>query len=110
MDNNLFNSCPYTTAQKLLSGKWSILILYNLSLKTTRFNQLQKSLGNITQTTLTRQLRELESYGLIERIVYPQIPPKVEYKLTELGAKFTKVLDELEVWGNEYLQYYNSKN
>lgn len=103
---DLFGKCPYATAQKLLSGKWSLVILHYLSEKTYRFNELQHLIPDITQTTLTKQLRYLEAYGLIIRTVYPQIPPKVEYQLSDIGNEFTKVLNSLEVWGEKYISYY----
>ena len=103
-ENDLFGKCPYTTAQKVLSGKWSILILYHLAEKTMRFGELQRQLPDLTQSTLTKQLRALEKDGLIERKVYPQVPPKVEYSLSDIGIKFKKVLAELATWGNEYIK------
>ena len=75
-----------------------------------RFNELQRKMPEeMTHTTLSRQLKKLEEEGLIERIEYQQIPPKVEYKLSNIGEKFRKVLKELEIWGNEYIQYLNDK-
>ena len=81
MQKDLFGVCPFSTAQKILSGKWTLMILYLLSRKTMRFNELQKELANITQATLTKQLRTMEGNGLIVRKVYSQVPPKVEYSL-----------------------------
>lgn len=107
---DLFGKCPYATAQKVLSGKWSILILHYLSEKTYRFNELQHKIPDITQATLTKQLRSLEEYGLIVRTVYPQIPPKVEYHLSEIGSEFIQVLDFLEIWGNKYIKFYKEKH
>lgn len=106
MEKNLFGICPYTTAQSLLTGKWTLLILYHLSKKTMRFGELLKILPNLTQSTLTKQLRMMESNGLIIRTTYNQIPPKVEYSLSELGVHFQPVLDALEVWGDEYIAFY----
>lgn len=106
---NLFGICPYVTSQKVLTGKWSIYIMYLLTDGPVRFNELQRKMpGEMTHTTLSRQLKKLEEEGLIERIEYQQIPPKVEYKLSDIGEKFRKVLFELEIWGNEYIQYLNS--
>lgn len=102
---DLFGICPYATAQKLLSGKWTLLIFHNLSYKTMRFNELLRELPELTQATLTKQLRILEENGLIDRTVYQQIPPKVEYSLTELGRQFEPVLTSLENWGNQYIKY-----
>ena len=100
-----FGKCPFFTTQKILSGKWTILILHLLEEKNVRFNELQRSLGTITQATLTKQLKQLEQDGLINRKVYAQIPPKVEYSLTDIGKKFQSVLNELEIWGNDYIEY-----
>lgn len=102
----LFGLCPYVTAQKVLTGKWSMYILYLLTEGPLRFNELQRRMPEeMTHTTLSRQLRTLEDEGLIIRTEYHQIPPKVEYSLSEIGEKFRKVLSVLEVWGNEYIEY-----
>ncbi len=107
---NLFGFCPYVTSQKVLTGKWSMYIMYLLTDGPIRFNELQRKMPEeMTHTTLSRQLKKLEEEGLIERIEYQQIPPKVEYKLSDIGEKFRKVLKELEIWGNEYIQYLNDK-
>lgn len=103
MDKDLFGICPYVTAQKLLSGKWTILIMYELSEEERRFNELQRLLPNLTSATLSKQLRMLEENGLIVRTVYDQIPPKVVYSLSELGEKFKPVLAAVETWGKEYI-------
>jgi DNA-binding HxlR family transcriptional regulator len=108
--DDLFGKCPYTTAQKVLSGKWSIIILYHLGIKTMRFGELQRQLPDLTQSTLTKQLRTLEENGLIERKIYPQVPPKVEYSLSDIGIKFKKVLTELAIWGKEYIETLKDKN
>lgn len=110
MQKDLFGICPYVTAQKLLTGKWTLLIMYHLSLKKMRFNELQRSLPHLTQTTLTKQLHMMEANGLIIRTVYNQIPPRVEYSLSELGNNFKPVLDALKIWGNEYIDYLKSNN
>lgn len=103
MEKDLFGICPYVTVQKLLTGKWTILILYHLSLGTKRFNELQRSLPRLTQATLTKQLRMMLENGLIERTVYHQIPPKVEYSLSKLGRDFEPVLEAVGVWGQKYI-------
>lgn len=104
----LFGLCPYVTAQKVLTGKWSIYILYLLTDGPIRFNALQRRMPEeMTHTTLSRQLKTLEEEGLIIRTEYQQIPPKVEYRLSDIGEKFRKVLSVLEVWGNEYIQYWD---
>lgn len=106
----LFGKCPYVTAQKVLTGKWSMYILYLLSEGPVRFNELQRRMPEeMTHTTLSRQLKTLEQEELIIRKEYQQIPPKVEYQLSEIGEKFKSVLAVLEVWGDEYIQFLNSK-
>lgn len=105
----LFGRCPYVTAQKVLTGKWSMYIMYLLSDEPVRFNELLRRMPEeMTHTTLSRQLKTLEDEGLIVRTEYQQIPPKVEYSLSEIGEKFKDVLSVLEVWGNEYIQYLNN--
>lgn len=105
MGNSLFGKCPYVTAQKVLTGKWSIYIMHILDeAGTIRFNELQRRMPeDMTHTTLSRQLKTLEENGMIIRTEYAQIPPKVEYSLSEIGMKFHSVLDELEKWGKEYI-------
>jgi DNA-binding HxlR family transcriptional regulator len=92
-----------STIQKVLGGKWKIEILYYISLKTRRFGELQRQIGEITQSTLTKQLRELEADGFISRYVYQEIPPKVEYSLTGLGKSFVSVLEFMKQWGEAHL-------
>ncbi len=100
----LFGKCPYATSQKILSGKWALTLLHFLSEDTLRFNEIQRKLPEITQTTLTKQLRSLEDYGMVIRTVYSQIPPKVEYSLSPMGEDFITVLESLKVWGNKYIE------
>lgn len=85
MSDERFGKCPYFTAQSVLQGKWSILIMHYLSNGTVRFNQLLKMMPNMTHATLSKQLKKMESDGLIVRKEYPQVPPKVEYSLSEIG-------------------------
>lgn len=106
---NQFGMCPYVTAQQLLAGKWAILILQKLSNGPQRFNQLQKQI-DITQATLANQLKHLEAEGLVHRELFPEVPPRVEYSLTEIGSQFKPVLDSIEVWGNKYIAYLEEKN
>jgi DNA-binding HxlR family transcriptional regulator len=107
----LFGLCPFVTTQKILTGKWSMYILYLLSLeKAIRFNELQRKMPEeMTHTTLSRQLKTLEEEGLIIRTEYSQIPPKVEYSLSEIGEKFSIVIEALDEWGNEYIEYLHHK-
>lgn len=102
---NSFGKCPYFTSQKLLTGKWSLLIMHFLDGKILRFNELEKLLNPISQATLTKQLRLLEGNGLIKRKVYNQIPPRVEYSLSDIGNDFKPVLNSLEAWGNKYIAH-----
>ena len=96
------------TAQKVLTGKWSMYILYLLTDGPLRFSELQRRMPEeMTHTTLSRQLKNLEEEGLIVRTEYQQVPPKVEYSLSEIGEKFRDVLSVLEVWGNEYINFLN---
>lgn len=106
----LFGKCPYATAQKILSGKWALIILYHLSENKLRFNELHKLIPDITQATITKQLRKLEEYGIIIRTVYAQIPPKVEYELSDMGKEFSESLNSLKTWGEKYIDFYNMKN
>jgi len=96
--------CPMLVAQDVIAGKWKIIILWHLKDGVMRFNQLQKSLQNIRQGTLTQQLRQLEEDGLVHREVYKEVPPKVEYSLTDIGIKFLKVTDKLGGWVLEYIE------
>ena len=111
MENNdsLFGKCPYFTAQKVFSGKWSILIMYCLNDGALRYGELQRRMGDITQATLTKQLRMLEDFGLVSRYVYSEIPPKVEYSLTDLGKAFNPVLEQFRIWGDKYIESLKNK-
>lgn len=100
-------NCSVVKVQKVISGKWNMVIIYFLSKGMMRFGQLQRKLPNITQASLTKQLRILEEYQLVHREVYKEVPPRVEYTLTELGFKFMPVIEALEVWINDY-ENYNS--
>jgi Predicted transcriptional regulators len=97
-------SCPIAAVQKMIGGKWTLLILYNLSEGKVRFGELSRMMPDMTQSTLTKELRSLEKYQIINRKVYPEVPPKVEYSLTEIGMKLLPILKELSRWGDEYNQ------
>lgn len=99
IDYDSLPACPVETCLNFISDKWKILILRDLYTGTKRFSELKKSLTNITQKMLTQQLREMESDGLISRKVYPVVPPKVEYSLTELGYSLQPVIDAMKNWG-----------
>ncbi|MFD1454802.1 winged helix-turn-helix transcriptional regulator [Levilactobacillus lanxiensis] len=94
--------CPIAPSQKILRGKWTLVILYFLSQGVLRFGELQRKLPNVTQASLTKQLRLLEEYKIVHREVYKQVPPKVEYSLTEVGQGFIPVLTALEKWTTDY--------
>lgn len=96
--------CPVNTTLSVIGGKWKVLILYHLIEQTQRFNELRRQLPDITQRMLTLQLRELEEDGLIHREVYPVVPPKVEYSLTEFGRTLLPVIEAMHQWGVEYNQ------
>ena len=93
---------PVETTLTLISDKWKVLILRDLLPGTKRFGELKKSVGQVSQKVLTAQLREMESCGLLTRTVYPEVPPRVEYTLTELGRSLKPVLDAMQNWGEEY--------
>lgn len=97
--------CPVEVGLNILSGKWKLKILWHLSNGTIRFNELQRLLGNITTKTLTQQLRELEEQGIVTRKVFPEIPPKVEYSLSEIGVTLKPILAQLCSWGKNYHSY-----
>ena len=95
-------ACPVETTLTLISNKWKVLILRDLMPGTKRFGELKKSVGNVSQKVLTAQLREMEQCGLLIRTVYPEVPPRVEYTLTELGRSLKPVLNAMWNWGEEY--------
>lgn len=100
---------PMASYQKVLSGKWKIVILWYIYVyKVRRFSELKRQLGEITQSTLTKQLRELENDGFIKRMVYPEVPPKVEYSLTEMGHSFTPVMEHMKAWSEQNLMTENN--
>lgn len=100
-----FCDTGYSYTLSLISGKYKMVILYCLmEYQPVRFNEMKRYLGKISDKTLSQNLKELESDGLVSRVVYPNIPPKVEYSLTERGASLMGVLDQLCVWGTENRQ------
>ena len=101
------NDCPVSATLELVGGKYKALILWHLAQNTLRFSELNKLIPNATAKMLTQQLREMESQDLIHRQVYPVVPPKVEYSLTQLGKSLLPVLVAMRNWGAEYL---HSKN
>lgn len=94
--------CPVETTLSLIGDKWKVLILRDLLPGTKRFGELKKSIGGVSQKVLTAQLRTMEENGLISRRVYAEVPPRVEYTLTELGQSLKPILDAMRNWGEEY--------
>ena len=103
-------ACPVETTLKLLNNKWKVLIIRDLLAGTKRFNELKNSLGTITQKVLTTNLRSMEESGLVTRKVYQQIPPKVEYTLTDIGYSLASILDSMAEWGSAYKEYLKILN
>ena len=95
-------ACPVETTLMLISDKWKVLILRDLMPGTERFGELKKSIGSVSQKVLTVQLRQMEESGLVIRTVYPEVPPRVEYTLTDLGYSLKPILDAMWNWGEGY--------
>ena len=95
-------ACPVETTLTLISDKWKVLILRDLMPGTKRFGELKKSIGTVTQKVHTAHLRQMEASGLLTRTVYAEVPPRVEYTLTDLGRSLRPVLDAMEAWGKAY--------
>ena len=95
-------ACPVETTLNLIGNKWKVLIIRDLLQGTKRFGELKKSIGSVSQKVLTSQLRAMEKDGLIHREVYAEVPPRVEYSLTELGWSLKPILDAMVNWGNNY--------
>lgn len=103
MDKDLFGICPFVTAQRLLQGKWSILVMHHLSQGPVRFNELQRRLPRMTHATLSRQLKQMEQDSLIVREDLGGAVPCVQYRLSELGQRFLPALEALRDWGQSYI-------
>lgn len=101
-------ACPVETTLMLIGDKWKVLILRDLMDGTKRFGELKKSIGHVTQKVLTAQLRDMEACGLVDRRVYAEVPPRVEYSLTEIGRKFAPVLASIEAWGYDYIDFLHA--
>lgn len=95
-------ACPVETTLMLIGDKWKVLILRDLLGGTKRFGELKKSIGTVSQKVLTSQLRDMEQKGLVSRKVYAEVPPRVEYTLTETGYSLKPILDAMETWGKQY--------
>ena len=100
-------ACPVETTLTLLSDKWKVLILRDLLTGTKRFGELRKSIGTVSQKVLTSQLRQMEESGLLTRKVYAEVPPRVEYTLTELGYSLKPIMDAMWAWGENYKKQYS---
>ena len=100
--------CPVETTLMVIGDKWKVLILRDLMNGTMRFGELKKSIGHVSQKVLTAQLRDMETKGLVIRQVYAEVPPRVEYTLTEDGYSLRPVLEALRVWGEDYQVKYGS--
>ncbi len=96
--------CPTETALGIIGGKWKGMILWCLSRRTMRFGELHRAMPDITQRMLTKQLRDLEAFRIIDRKIYPEVPPKVEYSLSAHGLALKPILDDLELWSRDYLE------
>lgn len=100
-------ACPVEIKMGLIGDKWKVLIIRDLLTGTKRFGELKKSLNGITQKVLTNNLRQMEASGLVNRKVYAEVPPRVEYSLTETGWSLKPILDSMVVWGNSYREKQN---
>lgn len=101
--------CPVETTLTVIGGRWKVLILRELFQGVKRFGELHRSIHGITQKMLTQQLREMENDGILNRKVYPEIPPKVEYSLTALGKSLKPVLDAMHGWGTKHQEIQSPK-
>ena len=95
-------ACPVAITVQMIGSKWKLLIMRNLMSRPWRFNELKKDLEGISQKVLTDSLRSMEADGIITRTVYPEVPPRVEYALSELGESMRPIIKVMEVWGTEY--------
>lgn len=95
-------ACPVAATVQVIGSKWKLLIMRNLMQRPWRFNELQRDLEGISQKVLTDSLRSMQADGIITRTVYPEVPPRVEYALSELGESMRPIMDAMEQWGREY--------
>ncbi len=102
-------ACPVATTVALIGSKWKLLIMRNLQMRTWRFNELKKDLDGISQKVLTDSLRSMEKDGIVVRTVYAEVPPRVEYSLSELGRSMYPIIDAMADWGRAYQQMVNKK-
>ena len=99
---DILPECPVATTVLMIGSKWKLLIMRNLLARPWRFNELQKSIDGISQKALTEALRSMEADGIVSRTVYPEVPPRVEYALTELGESMRPIIKSMENWGKAY--------
>lgn len=109
MAQERFGKCPFFTTQRLIQGKWAILIMHYLADGPVRFNELQRLMPKMTHATLSNQLKQLMAEGLVERTVLSEMPPMVAYSLTGMGKKFKPVLDSIREFGLQYIDYMGEK-
>ncbi len=102
--------CPVAITQDVIRGKWKLVILYLLKEGVMRFSELQRALPSVRQSYLTQQLRELEQDRMINREIFKVIPPKVEYSLADMGVRFLKVMEVMQEWGMEYIEYLHQQD
>ena len=102
MEKKELPACPVEITMGLIGEKWKVLIIRDLLTGTKRFGELKKSVTGITQKVLTNNLRQMENSGLVKRKIYAEVPPRVEYSLTETGFSLKPILDSMVIWGNEY--------
>ena len=95
-------ACPVATTVQMIGSKWKLLIMRNLLQRPWRFHELKKDLEGISQKVLTDSLRSMEADGIVTRTVYPEVPPRVEYALSDLGESMRPIMDAMEIWGTEY--------
>jgi len=108
MKNGSRTECPVEAALVVVGGKWKGVILFYLRDETRRFSELRRLIPGVTQRMLTKQLRELEAHRIVRRKIYREIPPKVEYSLTEFGRTLTPTLKALEEWGHQHMETINT--
>ena len=106
--DDILPSCPVAITVSLIGSKWKLLIMRNLMERSWRFTELQKSLEGISQKALTEALRSMQADGLVNRTAYPEVPPRVEYSLTELGESMRPIMKAMENWGNAYKEKHES--
>lgn len=107
MDKKELPACPVETTLSLIGDKWKVLILRDLMEGTMRFGELRRSIGTVSQKVLTSQLRDMEAQGLVHRKVYAEVPPRVEYSLTETGKSLKPVLESMRNWGEDYKKSFS---